>query len=673
MKQLIANLKVRNKIVIMLLFPLLAVFVFSAVEVHSKYALVTEMTHLQSLSTLAVKLSAVVHQSQRERGRTALFLSSGGKNAIEELRQERTELDRQKGNLLDFLSTFPRDANAIGFNIALDSGLAKLDKLTAQRKAVDDQTVTVPQNNVFYHEMNASLIDAIAEETNQTNDPGLIKTIYAYSNLLYGKEYSGLERAQLSAAFTADKLDAAALEQIIRTMQSQALHFDRFLSTAHRDQREYYKSLMQDEAVAEVGRIEKLVLLKSTAGKFGIAPDHWFKTITAKIDLQKKVEDRLSSDIIAASDGMKSKALQELFFSGTLTVIVTFLSIALAFLLTRGITVPLAAAVDAAERIANGDLTTDVEVRSGDEAGKLLRAMSHMVQKLQQTIGEVREGAVALSAAAGQVSNSAHALSQGTSEQAASVEETSSSLEEMSASIGQNSDNSVQMEQVATRGAREAEESSKAVKQTVEAMRLITEKIDIVDEIAYQTNLLALNAAIEAARAGEHGKGFAVVATEVRKLAERSQMAAKEISTLALDSVKVAEHSGKLLDELVPSILRTADLVKEVSAASREQASGVIQISKAMGQVDQVTQRNASASEELSATAEELAAQSEGLEQLMTFFKTHDRGQSDASSLRKAETKAAVIAPQRAMAASFAANKAARRRPRTEEKEFSRF
>jgi methyl-accepting chemotaxis protein len=202
------------------------------------------------------------------------------------------------------------------------------------------------------------------------------------------------------------------------------------------------------------------------------------------------------------------------------------------------------------------------------------------------------------------------------------VEETTTSLEEMSASINQNSDNSRQMDQVASKGAREALESGKAVKQTVNAMKLITDKINIIDEIAYQTNLLALNAAIEAARAGEHGKGFAVVATEVRKLAERSQAASKEISTLASDSVEVAEHSGKLLDELVPSIQKTAELVQEVTAASREQASGVNQINKAMAQVDQVTQRNASSAEELSSTAEEMASQAEALTQLMAFFKT---------------------------------------------------
>ena len=224
---------------------------------------------------------------------------------------------------------------------------------------------------------------------------------------------------------------------------------------------------------------------------------------------------------------------------------------------------------------------------------------------------------------------------------AASVEETTSSLEEMSASITQNSDNSRQMELVATKGAREAEDSGKAVTQTVDAMKSITEKINIIDEIAYQTNLLALNAAIEAARAGEHGRGFAVVATEVRKLAERSQTAAKEISNLATDSVKVAEHSGKLLSELVPSIQKTADLVKEVAAASREQSSGVNQINKAMSQVDQVTQRNASSAEELSSTAEEMSSQAEALSQLMGFFKTTGQDGGGFSFLHQGGAKTA--------------------------------
>ncbi len=292
-----------------------------------------------------------------------------------------------------------------------------------------------------------------------------------------------------------------------------------------------------------------------------------------------------------------------------------------AIVVTRGITTPVLDVVAIAEKIAAGDLRDSIDVTNGDETGRLQAAMREMSQRLAQVIGEIRTGAGALSAAATQVSAASQSLSQGTSEQAASVEETTASLEQMSASIAQNADNSRQTEQIAAKGARDAEEGGRSVQQTVDAMKAITEKVSIIEEIAYQTNLLALNAAIEAARAGEHGKGFAVVATEVRKLAERSQAAAREINGLATSSVKVAERSGQLLADLVPSIRKTADLVQEVAAASHEQSSGVAQINKAMSQVDAVTQRNASSTEELASTAEELASHAESLQQLMDWFR----------------------------------------------------
>jgi len=341
-----------------------------------------------------------------------------------------------------------------------------------------------------------------------------------------------------------------------------------------------------------------------------------------------------------------------------------------AIVVTRSITGPIQEAVEHAQAIATGDLRRTIQAADRSETGKLLQSMHDMSTKLSAIISDVREGSSAVASAAAQVSASSTSLSQGTSEQAASVEETSASLEEMNASITQNADNSRKVEQVAEKGAHAAEDSGEAVQETVVAMKQIAAKISVIEDIAYQTNLLALNAAIEAARAGDQGRGFAVVAVEVRKLAERSQLAAKEISDLASNSVSVAERSGQLLADLVPAIRKTAELVQEVAAASTEQSSGVAQISRAMAQVDSVTQRNASSAEELSSTAEELAAQSEELQQLMTFFRVADEKTISHDGGRK---EAGIVPHFKTVKVGLGELKPARPATKTEEPGFARF
>ncbi len=364
---------------------------------------------------------------------------------------------------------------------------------------------------------------------------------------------------------------------------------------------------------------------------------------------------RDQANMAAAFGAVRTKHRASIRNIVLISIFCSVLLIGLSTFVIRTLTKPLRRAVEVADQLAGGDLTAVVNVDSTDEIGQLLHSMQRMVERLSQTIGEVLSGVTTLSSASSQVSSTAQSVSRGTSEQAASVEETTSSLEEMTASITQNASNSREMERMAVQGASEAEESSQAVGETTVAMKAIAEKITIIEEIAYQTNLLALNAAIEAARAGDHGRGFAVVATEVRKLAERSQQAAKEIGSLAATSVQVAERSARALTDLVPAIRKTAELVQEVAAASDEQASGVSQINRAIARVDQVTQQNASAAEELSGTAEQLAAQANQLQQRMAFFRIASQfiEQDDATSgSPKPRASAETFAPQPAQYAA---------------------
>ncbi|CAM3208992.1 MULTISPECIES: methyl-accepting chemotaxis protein [Sphingomonas] len=305
-----------------------------------------------------------------------------------------------------------------------------------------------------------------------------------------------------------------------------------------------------------------------------------------------------------------------------------------------------------ADTIASGDLTVNHQPLSDKDV--LGHALIAMVDRLRGVVGDATQAAQNVAAGSQQLSSSSEQVSQGATEQAAAAEEASASMEQMAANIKQNADNAAQTEKIARQSSQDAEQSGQAVQKAVVAMRTIAEKIGIVQEIARQTDLLALNAAVEAARAGEHGRGFAVVAAEVRKLAERSQSAAAEISGMSSDTVSAATQAGEMLTRLVPDIRRTAELVAEISAACREQDIGAVQINEAIQQLDKVTQQNASASEQISSTSEELAGQAEELQESIAYFRVEAGGDH-------ARPKAAVRKPAARASAKPAKSAAAPR------------
>ncbi len=323
---------------------------------------------------------------------------------------------------------------------------------------------------------------------------------------------------------------------------------------------------------------------------------------------------------------------EALKYSAVAAVIIALI-LAVSMLITRGVTSALHEAVRVSNRLSEGDLTVDIDIQSRDETGQLLTSMKNMVGKLQGIVAGVKAAAGTVAEGSDRLSNGAEMVSQRTTEQAASAEEASSSVEEMHATIKQNADNAMMTEKIALKSAADAEESGRAVAEAVLAMKNIAEKISIIEEIARQTNLLALNAAIEAARAGEHGRGFAVVASEVRKLAERSHTAAVEIGQLSGSSVDVAERAGAMLMKLVPDIKKTSELVQEITAASREQASGTDQINSSIQQLNHVIQQNAGAAEEISSTSQELSSQADELLKTISFFKVNGNGGTAVPSL----------------------------------------
>jgi methyl-accepting chemotaxis protein len=580
------KLPLRTKLLLLLALPLAGVIFFGTRGALEKWTVQQEYVALERHSHVLRQIGSVVHELQKERGRSAVFLGSKGVKFVSELPAQQKATDVDLILLRKMLEKF--DATGLGpeFASTFKSGIGELEQLPAKRTLICATNITGAESTAYFTQTIAWLLDIGVGVSRLVHDAGVANGMSCYLSFLQAKEQTGIERAVMASVFSTDKFTGDAFSRFKQAVTAQNTYLHVFENFASTEQRRFFAEKLRGAAVDEVAKMRQIAETKASEGNFGVASGTWFDAMTAKIDLMKEVEDTLATDYLRTGEQIKASAVRGLVNFGLITTAILAFTVVFGFWTIRSITLPL-----------------------------------------RQLIVDLTSGSEQVASASTQVSASSQCLAQGASEQAASLEETSASLEETTSMIKRNADNAQQAKDMAVETRQSADKGAEQMKVLLASMESIksasedvTKILKNIDEIAFQTNILALNAAVEAARAGEAGAGFAVVADEVRNLAQRCAAAARETAVKIEDSVKKSQQGAsvsadvaKTFGGIQANVRQLDQLVNEIASASREQSSGITQINTAVIEVDKVTQSNAASAEECASASEELNAQAESL------------------------------------------------------------
>ena len=660
-------MSIRTKLFALLLIPVTTLLFFGGQAFLEKTRVVHEMDTVVTLSDLGVRMSALVHECQKERGYTAGYLGSGGARFADKLPQQRTLTDQFVADLRAALTGFDPAPYNLAFRTRLRDALDSLDQLEATRSAVTALEIPTPEAIGYYTAMNGAFLDAIGAIANESGDADLAIEIAAFTNFLKSKERAGIERAVLSNTFAADKFGPGMYARFIRLVGAQDNYLDAFKTLASEDAIEAFDRAATAPPFADVAAIRAVAMNKAAEGGFGIDAGDWFATITGKINLLKDVEVALSDQLINNAGKASAQASAARLMIGLLVVSVSALALLSGMVTVRSITKPLAIAVDGLGRIANGDLTVDMDNKRKDEIGQIVNAANTTARSLSKVLSDVIRTAGDVAAAATQVSASSEEMATSITEQTSHVSQVSAAMEEMAASVGEVARKSAEASTLANDAGSQARDGGEIVSQTVEGIESIAclvgesaravdalghksdtigEIIETISDIADQTNLLALNAAIEAARAGDQGRGFAVVADEVRKLAERTQTATEEVSRSITEiqqetraavkgmsgcrgqvdsGVRTAEQAGESLRTIVQSSDIVSESIADIAAAADEQTAAVDEASQSIMRISAVSSQSSEGARQSAEAASMLSNNAEQLNALVAAFKVREQ------------------------------------------------
>jgi len=656
--------KISHKLFATFIIPLLGLAYFSISIIVEEYRLYNQYLYIRDISQLALKASNLVHEFQKERGMTAGFLGSKGGKFSNALPKQRLLTDGKQKAYEAYLEHLEFGNEAEGLREKLSFISERLKKLHTIRRSVDSMTISTPDAIKYYTANNRNILDIvyIVAKINESAESAIISA--AFASFLQSKERAGIERAVLTNTFARDNFAPGMLNKFYKLVNEQNAYMDGFIDLAPKNVLDYYRSIFKGNAIDEVNRMRKIALDKSSAGRFGVDPTYWFKTITTKINLLKDIENHIGDDLLAHCEASIAHAKSAMIFAVVIAICAILFTSIIMVVVLRGIT---GSVCDIYRTIIYADkehdLTARVKLSTQDEIGQMAGSFNRMFESFRQVFVNVNQSTHQLAEASANLVHVTERTNDGVQKQLMETDLVATAMNEMMATVKEVASNATQTATAANEANTEANKGSKVVLTAVTSIHDLASKLedsariiqkleegsiqigtilDVIRGIAEQTNLLALNAAIEAARAGEQGRGFAVVADEVRTLASRTQESTQEIQAMieklqtyskeavvsmeqsqeqAKESVDQAELAGQSLDTITASIATINDMNMQIANAAKEQNSVAEEINRNTININQVTNETAESTGQIATASEELAQLSSQLESMICRFK----------------------------------------------------
>lgn len=658
-------MKIRTKLLILVTTPLLALLVLGGVEIVNSYQAMQESHLLLQTAEISTHISNLVHESQKERGRTAGFLGSQGKQFGSELATQRTQTDEKVNALTKSLENFPKENTSAHFQTLLDEAITAIKELSDSRRQIDTQSISVADAIGSYTHLNEKLLTVIETIADQCTTGHVAIEFTAHLFLQKVKENAGIERALLSNTFAADKFSQVIFKKLIENLATQDAYLNEFKVMSTNQMNKIYVQATQHPSFAAVNQYRELALSKMSEGGFGIQSSVWFETISEKINQLKKVEDQIAVLLQEEVEHVNQSAENHMYLISSLCLVFILSTVVIGIWSYRSINNPIQLMTDRMKDIAQGegDLTQRVDASRRDELGIMAGYFNQFVEKIQRTVEHVAHATTEVASAATEIAATSEQMANSLDQQRSQSNQVAAAVEELSASVTEIATRATTLSTHTQSSGKTAEEGHQVVGDTVEQIqqisRIVNEAseqmhelgersqaigmvISVINDIADQTNLLALNAAIEAARAGQHGRGFAVVADEVRKLAERTTTATGEVADLisaiqsqtktaidhmgqgtALvdDGVRTATSAGDALNRIVGNTNEVGALVSSIAAATEEQSSATQEIAMSVESISHASDQSNEAATQAASAALQLSERAESLQTLVNQFK----------------------------------------------------